>query len=118
LEDRNKMQLTQGYLVILGVKSLYDKDSPETAMPRDYKKEYENYQGTPEQLKNRAQRNKARAMMTKAGRVTKGDGKDVDHAQPLSKGGTSTAKNLRVKTASSNRSFSRNPNGSIKVNKK
>jgi hypothetical protein len=87
-------------------------------MPRDYKKEYENYQGTPEQLKNRAQRNKARAMMTKAGRVTKGDGKDVDHAQPLSTGGTSTTKNLRVKTASSNRSFSRNPNGSIKVNKK
>jgi hypothetical protein len=112
------MQLTQDLKVILGVKSLYDKDSPETVMPRDYKKEYENYQGTPEQLKNRAQRNKARAMMTKAGRVTKGDGKDVDHAQPLSKGGTSTTKNLRVKTASSNRSFSRNPNGSIKVNKK
>lgn len=87
-------------------------------MPRDYKKEYENYQGTPAQIKNRAQRNKARAMMVKAGRVSKGDGNDVDHAQPLSKGGTSTAKNLRVKTASANRSFSRNPNGSMKVNKK
>lgn len=87
-------------------------------MARNYKKEYETYQGTPAQIKNRAQRNKARAMMVKAGRVSKGDGNDVDHAQPLSKGGTSTTKNLRVKTASSNRSFSRNPNGSMKLNKK
>lgn len=84
---------------------------------RDYKSEYANYQGKPDQVKKRAERNKARASMVKAGRVSKGDGKDVDHAQPLSKGGTSSSSNLRVKTASSNRSFSRNPDGSMKVNK-
>lgn len=46
---------------------------------RNYKKEYANYQGKPEQKKRRAQRNKARAAAVKAGRVSKGDGKDVDH---------------------------------------
>jgi hypothetical protein len=86
-------------------------------MARNYKSEYENYQGKPDQIKKRAERNKARATMVKAGRVSKGDGKDVDHTQPLSKGGTSTANNLRIKTASSNRSFSRNPDGSMKTNK-
>jgi len=36
-------------------------------MPRDYRKEYDNYQGKPEQLKNRAERNKARADLVKKG---------------------------------------------------
>ena len=48
-------------------------------MPRNYKREYENYQGTPEQKKRRAQRNKARRKALKEGKVTKGDGKDVHH---------------------------------------
>lgn len=46
---------------------------------RDYKKEYRDYHGTPEQKKRRAQRNKARAQAAKAGKVKKGDGKEVDH---------------------------------------
>ena len=54
---------------------------------RNYKQEYANYQGTDEQIKNRAKRNKARSIMEKAGKVSKGDGKDVDHKKPLSKGG-------------------------------
>jgi len=45
---------------------------------RNFKREYETYQGTEEQKKNRAKRNKARADMVKAGRATKGDGSDVD----------------------------------------
>jgi len=81
---------------------------------RNYKKEYEEYQGTPEQKKNRAQRNKARREMEREGKVTKGDGKDVDHKTPLSKGGTTTKGNLRVKTASANRSYKRNSDGSMK----
>lgn len=85
-------------------------------MPRDYKKEYQNYQGTPEQIKKRAERNKARREMEKGGLVKKGDGKDVDHKQPLSKGGTNARSNLRVKSASDNRSFPRNPDGSMKKN--
>jgi hypothetical protein len=53
--------------------------------------------------------------MVKAGKAHKGDGKDVDHIKPLSKGGNPSAKsNLRVVPASVNRSFSRNPNGSLK----
>lgn len=37
------------------------------------------YNSKPLQLKKRASRNKARAMMIKAGRARKGDGKDVAH---------------------------------------
>ena len=46
---------------------------------RNYKREYENYDGTEAVKKKRAQRNKARRMMEAAGAVHKGDGKDVDH---------------------------------------
>lgn len=83
-------------------------------MARDYKKEYQSYHGSEEQKKNRAKRNAARSKLMKAGRVHKGDGKDVDHNKPLSKGGSNTASNLRVKAKSSNRSFKRNPDGSMK----
>jgi hypothetical protein len=77
-------------------------------MPRDYKHEYAAYQGKPEQIKNRAKRNAARAEMVKKGRAKKGDGKDVDHKQPLSKGGSTTDSNLRVVAVHTNRSFKRN----------
>lgn len=46
---------------------------------RNYRKEYDEYQGKPEQKKRRAQRNAARNAARKAGRVRKGDGKEVDH---------------------------------------
>ncbi|HET8689498.1 MAG TPA: HNH endonuclease signature motif containing protein [Methanosarcina sp.] len=48
------------------------------------------------------------------GLVHKGDGKDVDHKKPLNKGGSNTRSNMRVVSASTNRSFSRNANGSLK----
>lgn len=83
-------------------------------MTRDYRQEYDNYQGTEEQKKNRAKRNAARAKLAREGRVSKGDGKDVDHIKPLSKGGSAGAGNLRVKGKKDNRSFDRNPDGSIK----
>ena len=81
---------------------------------RDYKKEYANYDGTEMVKKKRAERNKARRIMERAGVVHKGDGKDVDHKKPLSKGGTTIISNLRAKPASSNRSFKRNPDSSMK----
>jgi len=90
---------------------------PYVNKPRPYKKEYEQYDGTPEVKKKRAQRNKARRMLEREGKVHKGDGKDVDHKTPLSKGGTTTRSNLRVKNASANRSFSRNSDNSVKENK-
>jgi hypothetical protein len=73
-------------------------------MTRDYKSEYQNYHGKPEQIKKRAERVKARRMMEKTGAVTKGDGKDVDHKTPLRKGGSTTKANLRVRSVKANRS--------------
>jgi hypothetical protein len=70
---------------------------------RDYKKEYAEYHGKPEQIQNRAERVKARRMMEKTGAVTKGDGKDVDHKKPLKSGGTTTKSNLRVRSVKANR---------------
>tara|TARA_R100001082_G_scaffold108013_1_gene82693 strand:+ start:1 stop:1743 length:1743 start_codon:yes stop_codon:yes gene_type:complete len=72
---------------------------------RNYRDEYDNYQGKPEQIAKRSSRNKARRKLEAEGRVRRGDGKDVDHKDrnPLNNG----VKNLRVKSKNSNRSFSR-----------
>jgi hypothetical protein len=83
-------------------------------MTRNYKQEYANYDGTEAVKKKRAQRNKARRMLEATGAVHKGDGKDVDHKKPLSKGGTTVISNLRAKPAAANRSFKRNSDGSMK----
>ena len=53
---------------------------------RNYKKEYEEFQATPEQKKRRAQRNAARKKAMAAGKVKKGDGKEVDHLGAPRKG--------------------------------
>ena len=81
---------------------------------RDYKKENEKYSSRPEQKKNRAKRNKARREAIAAGRTRKGDGKDVDHKHPLSKGGSNARSNTRVVSRSTNRSFARKRDGSMK----
>lgn len=83
---------------------------------RKYKKEYEQYQGKPEQIKKRTARNKARRMLESEGKVSKGDGNDVDHVKPLSKGGSSGKGNLRVVKSGANRSFSRNSDHTVKKN--
>lgn len=75
-------------------------------MPRNYKREYETYQGKPDQIKNRAARNAARRKLMKAGKVRKGDGKDVAHVVAMDKGGTNKT-GLRVESKSANRSFKR-----------
>lgn len=80
---------------------------PYVNKPRPYKKEYEQYDGTPAVKKKRAERNQARAILEKEGKVHKGDGKDVDHKKPLSKGGTTSKSNLRVVSAHANRSYPR-----------
>jgi hypothetical protein len=53
---------------------------------RNYKKEYEEFHETPEQKKRRAQRNAARRKAMAAGKVKKGDGKEVDHIGAPRKG--------------------------------
>lgn len=68
----------------------------------------------PNRVKQRATRNAARAMMMEEGRAKKGDGKDVDHKTPLSKGGDNSRKNLRMLKSTANRSVNRKANGSLK----
>lgn len=70
---------------------------------RGYKKEYRDFHGKPAQVKNRAARNKARAAATQAGKTKKGDGKEIDHKKPLSKGGSNGPKNTRVVSKKTNR---------------
>lgn len=80
---------------------------------RDYKQERKTSLARGEGDLNAA-RKQARRDMEKAGKVKPFDGKDVDHAVPLSKGGAVGKGNLRVKSATANRSYARNPDGSIK----
>lgn len=59
------------------------------------------YNSKPSSKKDRASRNAARASMEKAGKVKKGDGKDVDHKNMNPR---SNAKgNLRVQNKGTNR---------------
>jgi 5-methylcytosine-specific restriction endonuclease McrA len=76
-------------------------------MARDYKRENK-YKAQPEQIKARVDRNRARRMMIAAGKAKVGDGKQVDHIKPISKGGKTVMSNLRVVTAAANDSFKRN----------
>jgi hypothetical protein len=73
---------------------------------RNYKQEYAKYQGTEEQKKNRAERNKARRKAIREGKAYKGDGMDVAHVKAIDKGG-STKDGVRLEKASANRSFNR-----------
>lgn len=77
-------------------------------------RENELYNSKPEQRKNRSERTVARNQANADGRTSKGDGKDLDHRVPLSKGGSSAKSNLRPISRSENRSFSRNKDGSLK----
>lgn len=74
---------------------------------------YPEYDRTAKAKKARAARNQARAVMEREGKVKKGDGKDVDHKKPLSKGGTNSRSNLQVKSASANRTYKRGKNHSV-----
>jgi hypothetical protein len=71
---------------------------------RNYKREYKLFHGKPSQIKKRAKRVTARRRMERAGKVHKGDGKDVDHKTPLRNGGGNGKENLRIRDKSDNRS--------------
>lgn len=60
------------------------------------------YNSKPEQVARRTSRNAARAKMQKAGRVKKGDGKDVAHKDNNPK--NNSPKNLGVQSKAKNRS--------------
>ena len=63
----------------------------------------ERHQETPTEVKKREARNKARYQLEKRGIVHKGDGKDVDHRQPLAEGGSNSPSNWRVRSRHANR---------------
>lgn len=67
------------------------------------------YNSKPEQVYRRAARNAARSKLEKAGKVHKGDGKDVAHADNNT--GNNSMRNLLVQPPSKNRSFKRNSKG-------
>jgi len=66
------------------------------------------YNSKPEQKKRRAQRNAARRKMMKAGKVRKGDGKDVAHLN--NNPANNSRSNLAVQSKAKNRSFPRTKN--------
>lgn len=83
---------------------------------RNYKQERKTLLARGED-KGHAERLRLRREAVKAGKVKPHDGKDLDHKVPLSRGGANTLANARVTTPSENRSFARNPDGSIKSKK-
>ena len=74
----------------------------ETAMARNYKKEYKNYHSKPKQKVNRNSRNKARRKMVNSGRLKKGDRRDVHHKDGNPRNNPS--KNLRASSKNKTRS--------------
>ena len=90
---------------------------------RPYKKEYQQQLARGERDERNA-RERARYAIDKTGadknhngKADRREGKDIDHVVPLSKGGTNNKSNLKIKSASANRSYSRNSDHTVKVNK-
>lgn len=73
------------------------------AKARDYKKEYRDFHGKPEQRKKRSMRTMARRKLG----LKVGDPREVDHKIPLYKGGGNSKNNLRVVSFKANRSRKR-----------
>jgi len=84
-----------------------------TGYKRNYKQEWEAAKKRGEDVGNNT-RHRARYEMEKAGKVSPNDGKDVGHVVALSKGGSNDKRNLKVQSRSTNRSFARNKDGSMK----
>ena len=81
---------------------------------RDAKHEWEMEKKRDGAHEARMERQRARRALDKKGVARAG--KDVAHKVALSKGGSNATGNLRVKSASANRSFSRNSDHSLKKN--
>ena len=71
---------------------------------RDYAEEYRRYGSRRKDKVNRAARNKNRARAERAGKVHKGDGKDVSHKKSMHSGGGNGKGNLKVQSKAKNRS--------------
>jgi hypothetical protein len=92
---------------------------PYVNKPRPYKKEYDQQQARGE-LDERMERQRARRKIDKTGvdknhngEADRREGKDVAHVKALSKGG-SNKDGVKIQSPRKNRSFKRNPDGSMK----
>ena len=92
---------------------------PYVNKPRPYKKEYDQQQ-TRGELDERMERQRARRKIDKTGadkdnngKADRREGKDVAHVKALSKGG-SNKDGVKTQSPRKNRSFKRNPDGSMK----
>lgn len=92
---------------------------PYVNKPRPYKKEYDQQKSRGE-LDERMERQRARRKIDKTGvdkdndgKADRREGKDVAHIKALSKGG-SNKDGVKIQAPSKNRSFKRNPDGSMK----
>ena len=73
---------------------------------RNYRREYDQYHGTALQKKRRADRNRARRVAMRQGRVHKGDSKEVDH---LGSHRTGRLKNVATRVVSRHKNRIRQP---------
>lgn len=71
--------------------------------PSQVKRHTKTYGSKPEQKKNRAARNRARAAVVKERGAAAVKGKDVGHKKPLVKGGSNKKSNLAVQSIKKNR---------------
>ena len=82
---------------------------------RNYKKEYADCHGTPEQKKKRAQRNSARASVQKArkkaGKKPLTSDQVLDHKKPIRRGGTNAKSNTRVVSRAKNAGWRKGKKG-------
>ena len=78
---------------------------------RDMKQEYKTAKRRGDVHKSML-RKRARRLMLKKGLVK--PGQDVDHRQPLGKGGSNAVSNLRAASPRSNRSFPRTSSGAMR----
>ena len=72
---------------------------------RDYAKEYARYHGKPEKIKERAQRNAARAEVKKRAGAAAIAGKDVHHKRAIRNGGGNGNGNLGISSVHRNRGW-------------
>lgn len=83
---------------------------------RNYKRDYKKFQSSTKAKKDRASRNAARRTMEKAGKVKKGDGKDVAHKNDNPR--QNSRKNLSVQSKKKNRGHGMTTKGKRKGSKK
>lgn len=74
---------------------------------RNYREEYDNYHGKPEQRANRSKRVLARREMEERHGKAALAGKDVHHVKPLRSGGGNGNGNLAISSVKKNRGWNR-----------